>query len=750
MVFYHSYCDMINDNNIKKHKTILIHLLNMNAVSGEQQYIIDMVQQEKNVQVDACAGSGKSTTILSTAKSMPDKQFLLITYNKSLRKEIKEKVDELELKNITVHTYHSLAVAIYNKDGHKDKEMRLIIARNDPPLSKKKHDIIVLDEVQDMRFLFYRFVIKYITDMGNKIQIMILGDYMQGLYEFQGSDIRFLTMANEIWKEYNYLRTSEFEMCQLKTSYRITNQMADFVNEAMLDEKRLYACREGDPVCYIRRWITELQKIVVHTIQDLITNHNVKPSDIFVLAGSVKSTNSNITQIENALVEAGIPCHVPMLENSDNIDDDVIKGKVVFSTFHTSKGRQREYVFVLGFDNSYFKTNARTLDPTKCPNTLYVATTRAQKRLYLLEIYNRYNGPLEFLKQTHLQMNSKPYIDFRGTRIPQTKFEDDANGLLKEKEFIPKTTPTKMTQHISESVLDEITELLDEIFIPVITNQPEIELPSVLITKKGFSEDVSDLNGIAIPSFFYDYIRDLFENQSDTCILYEMIQEGIANIDKDKHLYLKEIVKKLNPTCKSAEDYLYMANVYQAVQEKLYFRLKQIERDEYNWLTEDVLEKCKQRLINVLENEIGEVEQPLMERSIIDDSDEEAQKKIAECLSQYFPANKQYKFSARVDLITETTLWELKCTSEIAIEHMIQTVVYAWIMRTIEPAFSKKVKILNVRTGEVLELVAEKASLDKIVVSLLRGKYEKPKVLSDEEFLKECHECFETCSQNDE
>lgn len=719
----------------------------MNAVSDEQQHIINMVQQGKNVQVDACAGSGKSTTILSTAKSMPDKTFLLITYNKSLRKEMKEKVDELGLQNVTVHTYHSLAVAVYDKDAHKDKEMRLIISKNAPPnnsmFSKKKHDIIVLDEVQDMKFLFYRFVIKYVIDVGEKIHMMILGDYMQGLYEYQGSDARFLTMANEIWKKYDYLRTSEFEMCQLKTSYRITNQMADFVNEVMLDEKRLYACREGDPVCYVRRKIHELQKVVVHEILNLMTNHDVKPSDIFVLAGSVKSTNNYITQIENALVEAGIPCHVPMLENSDNIDDDVIKGKVVFSTFHTSKGRQREYVFVLGFNTDY--QTKFSSDPTKCPNTLYVATTRAQKRLYLLEISNGSNKPLEFLKQTHVQMNSKPYVDFRG--IPQTKFEDDTKGLLKEKEFVRKTTPTEMTRHISDSVLDEITESLDEIFMPVMTNQKEIELPTTLMTKKGFCEDVSDLNGIAIPNIFYDYMRELFENQSETCVLYEMIQEGIANIHPEKHSYLKEIVKKLNPTCESVEDYLYMANVYQAVQEKLYFRLKQIERDEYNWLTEDVLEKCKQRLIDVLENEMGELEQPQMERSIIDYSDEEAQKKIAECLSPYFPTNKQFQFSARIDLMTETTLWELKCTSEISTEHMIQTVIYAWIMRTIDPAFSKQVKIFNVRTGEVLELVAEKETLDKIVVSLLKGKYEELKVLSDEEFLKECHGCLETCSQ---
>lgn len=718
----------------------------MNTVSEEQQHIINVVQQGKNVQVDACAGSGKSTTILSTAKSMPDARFLLITYNKSLRKEIKEKVDELGLQNITVHTYHSLAVAVYDKDAHKDKGMRLIIANNLPPKIKNDYDIIVLDEVQDMKFLFYRFVMKYIMDMGNKIQIMILGDYMQGLYEYQGSDIRFLTMANEIWKKYEYLRTPEFEMCKLKTSYRITNQMADFVNEVMLDEKRLYACREGEPVCYIRRSINELQKVVVHTILNLITNNDVKPSDIFVLAGSVKGVNSNIRKMENALVEAGIPCHVPMIENSDNIDDDVIKGKVVFSTFHTSKGRQREYVFVLGFDNSYFKTNARNSDPTKCPNTLYVATTRAQKILYLLEINEGWsdNRPLKFLKQTHVEMKSKSYIDFRG--IPKSLFQDDAKGELKEKEIIIKqTTPTEMTQHLADSVLEEITMLLDEIFIPLITNQSKIELPTMLMTKKGFYEDVSDLNGIAIPYFFYDYIREIYENKSETCILYEIIQEGIANIKPGKHLYLKDIVKNLNPICKSMEDYLYMANVHQAVKEKLYFKLKQIEIDEYGWLTEEILEKCKKRLIDVLENEI-EMGEPQMERSIIEYSDEQSQKEIANCLSQYFPANKQYQFSARVDLITETTLWELKCTSEIATEHMIQTVVYAWIMRTIDPAFSKEVKIFNVRTGEVLELVAEKETLDKIVVSLLRGKYEEHKVFSDEDFLKECHGYLETCS----
>jgi ATP-dependent exoDNAse (exonuclease V) beta subunit len=124
---------------------------------------------------------------------------------------------------------------VYNEYAFVDKVLRLLISSDDPlKVFQKGYDIIVLDEVQDMTFLYYRLIIKYIKDVGQKIQLMVLGDYMQGLYEFKGADIRFLTLATEIWMPFNFLRTQEFERCQLKTSYRITNQIADFVNQGML------------------------------------------------------------------------------------------------------------------------------------------------------------------------------------------------------------------------------------------------------------------------------------------------------------------------------------------------------------------------------------------------------------------------------------------------------------------------------------------------------------------------------------
>ena len=99
---------------------------------------------------------------------------------------------ELGIKNVAVHTYHSLAVAIYDPEAFVDKAMRLLVQQCRPPLRLIPADTIVLDEAQDMTFLYFRLIVKYIRDLNMPIQLMVLGDFMQGLYEFKGADIRFL------------------------------------------------------------------------------------------------------------------------------------------------------------------------------------------------------------------------------------------------------------------------------------------------------------------------------------------------------------------------------------------------------------------------------------------------------------------------------------------------------------------------------------------------------------------------------
>jgi superfamily I DNA/RNA helicase len=338
------------------------------------------------------------------AKALIGLNLLQMTYNSMLRFEVKDRVKKAGITNMKVHTFHSLAVRYYLPTAYTDTGIRYIILKDLPPIEKlPKIDVFVLDEAQDMTFLYFQLMAKLARDSGHLIQLLILGDYMQGLYEFKGADIRFLTFADILWEGFQCLKNQEFRYCTMKMSYRITNQMRNFVNEVMLGENRMEACRDGVPVLYIRNSRVNIERIVAAEICKLL-EQGFSPADIFVLASSVKGVNSNVRQLENTLVERGIPCHVPMLEN-DKIDERVIDKKVVFSTFHCVKGRQRKFVFIVGFDQSYFKFYGRNLAKDKCPNTLYVAATRATHGLYLLESDNfRTDRPLEFLKQNHIEI----------------------------------------------------------------------------------------------------------------------------------------------------------------------------------------------------------------------------------------------------------------------------------------------------------------------------------------------------------
>jgi hypothetical protein len=684
-------------------------------LSLEQEIIINEINNGNNIIVDAVAGSGKSTTILLIAKSFPDKKILQITYNSMLRHEVKEKVIKQCLTNIEIHTYHSLAVKNYSPDCYTDTGLRKIFFNKLEMKLVPKYDIIVVDEAQDMTPLYYRFLLKFITELKSSVQMLFFGDKRQSLYEFKGADHRFLTQADKIWK-INIVR------CTLKTSYRITNQMADFINNVMNDEEIILACKEGLPVQYIRNTRKNIETIVINQIFKLL-EEGAKPNDIFVLGGSVKGSTSNIRKMENKLVEHNIPCHVPTLEN-EKMDERVINGKVVFSTFHSVKGRQRKYVFIVGFDNTYMTYYAKNLNSIKMPNTLYVGATRATNILYLLE-NNQYNTdrPLDFLKKTHHEMIQKPYINFIGQ--PQFIFYKKEEKSISNKIHKHYISPTEIIKFIPENVLEEISPLLDCIFKKISIELKEIEIPNVTETEDNLFEDVSDLNGIAIPSIYYDYLH------KEDNILHKIIVNSLNDTKENEYIYLKKIIHKLPDNCSEIKDYLYLANVYVASQEKLYYKLKQIKK--YNWLKEDSIKKCLNRLDNVVG--IDCTISPIFEHTIIHSFMDDDHKEIDLLLKNYFD-NDKFRITARLDLVSDTTVWELKCTGQLTIEHMIQVVFYAWIWRVMNYE-DKDFKLFNIKTGECLLLEANIDQLTKIIVALLKGKYEKIEEKTDEEFIRE-------------
>jgi hypothetical protein len=431
-----------------------------------------------------------------------------------------------------------------------------------------------------------------------------------------------------------------------------------------------------------------------------------------------------------------------MLE-TENVDEKVIEGKVVFSTFHSVKGRQRKYVFIVGFDNSYYY-KAKLASREICPNTLYVGATRATDCLYVLEKNDfATDRPLEFLKMTHHEMKMQPYISFKGT--PQSVFYKKT-AENEQKQLIPRfnITPSNLITFIPENVIEEISPLLDRIFIRQTgepTEEDEIELPTVFKTRNGFYEDVSDINGIAIPCIYYQHIQKRWKNtDSSPNILKTMIENNMSDSKDKEHLYLKDIIQNMPETCVRISDYLYASNIYIATQERLYFKLKQIESDEYTWLTRENVIKCIKRLdTHVLGDCTRKI--PVFEKVLIDYSMDKEHEDIDAILKPFFDKETIFRFSARLDLVTENTMWELKCTSKITIDHLLQVVVYAWLWKILV-ADDRNIRILNIKTGEVLQLETTMDELTLIVVALLQGKYCPPVVKTDEEFVQDCRNMF--------
>jgi hypothetical protein len=184
--------------------------------------------------------------------------------------------------------------------------------------------------------------------------------------------------------------------------------------------------------------------------------------------------------------------------------------------------------------------------------------------------------------------------------------------------------------------------------------------------------------------------------------------------------------------------------MYVSVQERLYYKLMQIQPDEYTWLTPAIIDKCTDRLDKTVGKDCidqeGVTRRPVFEETIIHYTMDDEHIPIDNAILGIFGQEAKFRFSARVDLITPNTVWELKCTSQLSIDNLLQVVIYAWLWRTIHQNraefMGKSFKILNIKTGEILRLDASLEELDVIMGKLLKGKYSKMRVLSDDDFIQ--------------
>ena len=678
--------------------------------SEEQNQILTALGEDKNILVDSVAGSGKTTTILFLALAFPKKNFVVVTYSKRLKDDCRNKVKENNVKNLEVHSYHSFGLCYYTEPCITDKHLSEIITNNMELKKRCKADVFIFDETQDMTKIYFHFLQKCRRDIGNnQSQIVVLGDQKQCIYDFpqKGADYRYLTLSPQIWDS-----EKEWISLRLQTSYRITKPMELFVNNVMLGNERMKSVKNSSiPVRYITGDpFTRVPEYILKEIQILMASKNYKPDDFFILAPSVRTSNlrNPIKKLENILVQSGIPCFVPISDDED-LKDEVLNGKIVFSSFHQSKGLERKVVFVASFSMSYYfvhKEHSREI----CPNPIYVAATRAKECLYLWGEDCEKNV-LPFLRKELLSPSH--YLE---------KIDLGINIIYPEKPDRPTIKSlTELTRFMPEDLMGRIVELckMKTIKLPY----TDIKLQSIISTQNDLKEMVSDLTGIAIPTIYEHRLTGKITIQK--FLKYSFVRSLNESIKNNKRLNnekeIREWINYVKDEPTQISEYLRMANIYSSVRSGYLFKIKQIH--EYTWLEEENVELLLKNLTDTINIHSETMH---FEDEMID-------------YNGYEWGNIKIQISGVADLVDDTAIWEFKCVDSLLPEHSIQLALYAWLWERInkKEKGSRKYFLHNIRTGETLELTGVE-NLTNILGLILENVFQEKKNLSDEEFIAKC------------
>ena len=480
---------LLNKKNIFVFFIFLI-IKNMLPEPSEEQIQIVNKISTNNIVVDSVAGSGKTTTNLYIALHHSDVKILLLTYNARLKDETRKKVKDNKINNLEVHSYHSFCVKYYHHKCFDDDIMKQILKNDTTPLQNFKFDVIIVDEAQDMNKLYFNLVKKIFKDNDfHETRICIIGDKYQCIYDkMKGANPKYITNAEN---EFTF-NSIPWIRLKLSQSFRLTNNIANFVNKIMLHEDRIIASKQGVKVKYVV--CENIYNEPYPYVKKFIKDYKYNPEDIFIIAPSVKNnakrygvnkSEKPINVLENCIKRyLKIPVYATS-SNEEKLDQDIIDGKLVISTIHQTKGLERKVVFYIGFDSSYFKFNKRHASQDICPNELYVATTRSSKILYLF--HNKEFKFLPFINHSMIN-NCSEVIGKLPKFDNEDKYETHTN-------FFNRYV-SEVAKYVPDEIIDECYSLLE------IEQLRSIGQEIVINTKTSqgtMFESVSDINGILIP-----------------------------------------------------------------------------------------------------------------------------------------------------------------------------------------------------------------------------------------------------------
>jgi hypothetical protein len=382
---------------------------------------------------------------------------------------------------------------------------------------------------------------------------------------------------------------------------------------------------------------------------------------------------------------------------------------------------------------------------------MYVALTRAKEQMTLFHHYE--NEYISCLLDKYRIGSTCTLIERRECLgIKKTLHEPLELGV------------TELIRNMGIEIIDYAIHSID--YKVIQAAEKAIDVPLKIQTGANTFENVSDINGVAIPAI-YEYLS----HKKVTMI--DQLRKLISRLSLYHRQQYDTIVNKNKMT---VSDILYLANLYSSIVSGYIFKTEQIK--EYKWLASNPLKSCLERLGHVVSRDGTTYEVNVEAKEVIYNR----------------------RLVGIVDVIDNINniVYELKCVQTVTSENILQLAIYAWIIEGLDKSPSRtegvgsdgstssgatslsgpnreaKVsdpkdrtqtgvtypkdrtqagvtypkdrtqtgvtyRLFNIFTNEVIELIYNE-KIKGMVEFLVKAKYGSLERCSDEEFIKKCLE----------
>ena len=304
--------------------------LTFNDLTDEQKNFIRIAKKKQNILVDACIGSGKTTSIQLLCEELQNKQILYLTYNRFLKEDAKKKIKS---KNVKVQNYDGFAYGILMSkgvkvDGKSDIMSKFIqmVTYEDIP----QYDVLIVDEYQDIDDIRSK-ELNLIKKSNPNIQIIFVGDMAQKIYDRTSFDV------------YGFINTFlvNYESINFTKCFRLNNELASRLGNIW--GKKIVGVNTNNTSCIMSK---------EEAVNFLSTK---EPKDILCLGGKLSNSRQFIQNTLESKYFNKFNKKTLYSDIAEEGDTPVTPNSAaIFTTYDRSKGLERSICVVCDFTKAYW------------------------------------------------------------------------------------------------------------------------------------------------------------------------------------------------------------------------------------------------------------------------------------------------------------------------------------------------------------------------------------------------------------